>query len=86
MDLLAKLLFKYILEIFNHLENANIDIEKLDSLAKIHRSLEQLVSFISLIPLLFKTYLLIFRQKSRQKVLNYTFMKRCILKDHTVGN
>ena len=82
---LVELSFKYLSDIFFRLENTDIDVEKLDSFRRLTSPSEIFLSKISRIPLLLKTCLLIHKDKLRQRVFDFYYMKRCLLNEDTVG-
>ena len=86
VDQLAEFSLKYISEIVTRLENSTIDIERFDSLARIHSPAEQFISHVSLIPMLLKTCLLMNKDKLRQQIFKQSYMKRCLLMSHFVGD
>ena len=77
--------FNYITDIITLLENTNLDIEKFSSNTRLNSPSAQFLSQVSLIPLLLKTCLLINKDKLRKRLFYHSFIKRCILMEHTVG-
>ena len=85
MSQLVELSFKYLSDIFFRSENTDIDIEKLDSMRRLESPSEIFLNKISRIPLMLKTCLLIEKDKLRQRIFDFHYMKRCLLNEDTVG-
>lgn len=78
--------FKYLSDMFLNLENTGIDIQKLDSMRCLASPSGQFLHYASNTPQLLKTCLLIDKDKIRQRIFNFHYIKRCLLMDHAVGD